>query len=127
MPRVIVKTNTPISFYQIKNMNPEIGKVIAEIPGEKAEYVMAEYEGERAIHFGEDLKAPCASVEICILGKIYEKTQTACLEQVLDGVTQVISRNLNIPVNRIYAMFMPYPMWALEGNNIEKTFLRDVL
>ncbi len=127
MPRVIVKTNTPISYYQVKNISPEIGKVIELIPGEKAEFVMTEYEGEGTIHFGEDLKAPCASVEICILGKIYDKTDPICLEQVLDGITKIINRHLNIPDSRIYAMFMPYPMWALEGKNIEKTFLKDVL
>ena len=125
MPRIIIRTNTAISYYQQKNMTEGIRRIIEKIPGEKAEYVMSEYEPSTAVHFGDDLKRPCASIDVIILDKVLSKTDPDILESVLADITELITGNCGIPGNRIYGTITAKAMWTFDGTDIRKTFLKD--
>ena len=125
MPRIIIRTNTALSYYQQKNMTEGIRRIIEKIPGEKAEYVMSEYEPSTWIHFGDDLKSPCASIEVVILDKVFKRTDPDILETVLKDITELITRNCGIPGNRIYGIISTKEMWTFDGTDIRKTFLKD--
>ena len=127
MPKILISTNTALSFYQQKNITNELKKAIELIPGEKGEWLMTDYESGKTIHFGDDWeteagrRAPCGAVEISILDKVYNRTGERELEMTLAAISLIVSKHTAIPENRLFVFFRPAGMWAFEGKNIEKT------
>ncbi len=123
MPRITITTNTPVSFFQQKNIMEGVKKAIEKIPREKGEYVMCVFEEKSIILFGDDLKKTCACIDTAILGDIYRTTPPEILEEVLHDITMLVHENCSIEPGRIYAYYSSHDMWALEGVDIRKTFL----
>lgn len=124
MPRIHVRTNEFISKDKKYSMVREFKEVVDTIPWEIGEHLMADFEGECAMLYGEDAELPVATVEFNILEKVYLKVDDAILERALFNVTAIVSNTLKIKPNRIFAFFRPIPMWAWEGINIEKTIIK---
>ena len=125
MPKINVQTNISVSYYQQQKITADLKQVIELIPREKGAYLMMDYEGSKALHFGEDPRKPCACVQICLLKKVFDRTDETCLEAVLAAVSLVIAKHLGIPEDRIYVFYLTSEMWAYEGRSIAKTFLKD--
>ncbi len=127
MPRINLKTNIPLSDGQVRQMMEEMSRVIDLIPRESGTYLMADFEEKSRIILGDDPQQPCASVEIMILGPVFETTDKGILEEVLARLSAIVNRICRIPENRIYALYRNAPLWAVEGINIEKTLFKGML
>ena len=125
MPRINTKTNITLSEEQKNVITQEMAEVVNLIPRESGAFLMADYEDNSSIRFGNDVKEPCACVEINILDSVYKTTDPEIFETVLGKLSAIISRNCNIPENRIFVLFRNSSMWAFEGLNIEKTILKS--
>jgi hypothetical protein len=106
-------------------MVAEMKKVIDTIPWEDGEHLLADFEGERSMLFGDKPELPCATIEVNILEKVYLRIEPDILEKALYSCTTIVGGHCRIPLDRIFAFFNPIPMWAWEGINIEKTILAD--
>ena len=122
MPKITVQTNISVSYYQQQKITADLKQVIELIPREKGTYLMMDYEGSKALHFGDDPRKPCACVQIYLLKKVLDTTDELCLEAVLAAVSLVIAKHTAIPEDRIYVFYQTSEMWAYEGKSIAKTF-----
>ncbi len=134
MPRINIKTNVYISKKKKTEMFEDMKRVIDAIPYENGDYLMADFEGEHCIMFGDDPTAPCASIEVMFIDRIYEKLTApgfcaSCgsdhnpFEDALEAITLIVSQYLQIPGTQIFTILKTVPLWAYDGVNIEKGLL----
>lgn len=124
MPRIHVKTNVYLNKEKKLTMMKEMKQVIDFIPWEKGDFLMADFEDECEMMFGDDFSQPCAAVEISLIQAVYQNVSPKIHEKVLACLTEIVSRNGKIPADRIFVLYKNSPLWALGGDNVEKTIVK---
>ncbi|MEE1229343.1 MAG: hypothetical protein U0K57_10290, partial [Lachnospiraceae bacterium] len=99
-------------------------KVISAIPYENGDYLMADFVGEADIMYGNSPEEPCATIEFSLVPEVLEHVGPSYIEDALEGFTKIVSQSLKIPGDHIFALLYHAPIWALNGVNIEQTFLK---
>lgn len=124
MPRITTTTNVYMNKERKYRMYVDMQKAIELIPGEKGEFLMADFKDESFVLFGENASEACVSVEINILDKVYEMTDDQILESVLVRLSEIASEYCCVPQDRIFTYFRNAQMWTANGMNIVGNLLK---
>lgn len=124
MPRITTTTNVYMNKERKYRMLVDMRKAIELIPCEKGEFLMADFQDESFILFGENPAEPCVSIELNILDKVFNMTDKETLEAVLAELTNIASEYCCVPKDRIFAFYRNASMWAAGGINIDGNLLK---
>ena len=113
MPFINVKTNSSVSKEKETTIKAQLGQAITAIPGKSEDWLMVGIEPEYILYFkGSD--APCAMVEVSILGS----ASAGALTNLTSNITDILTNNLNISADRIYIKYTQHPEWGWNGINL---------
>ena len=74
MPRITVKTNVFLNREKKYRMTLEFKEAIELIPCEKGSFVMADFEDEAFMLFGDEAASdPCAAIEVAVIQDAFDK------------------------------------------------------
>ena len=124
MPFLDIKTNIKITKEQKDIVRKAMGELLPVIPKEKGEYLMLNFEDECPLSFGGDCNCPCVAAELKILEKLIIIYDSEMIENFLRGATQILCTVLNINPENIFMLCTGVPIWACNGENIEKTIVK---
>lgn len=123
MPRMTIKTNVFLNKERKYRMMVELKEAIEIMPKENGDWLMADFQDETFMLFGDNASDPCASVEINVLDKVFDITSEADMEAVLEKVTEIVAKYTDVDPGRIFAFYRNSSLWAAAGVNIEKGLL----
>ena len=119
MPRITTKTNMFLNREKKYRMTVEFKEAIELIPCEKGSFVMADFEDEVFMLFGdEDASAPCAAIEVAVIDDAFEKYDKELFVQVLVKMTETVMKYTQIPEDRIFAYYRNSPLWTFRRQDI---------
>jgi len=125
MPRITVKSNTFINKERKYRMTVEFKKAIELIPCEKGAFVMADFDDEAFMLFGdENASDPCASIEVAVIDDAFQKYDKEIFVQVLARMTEAVMEYTQIPEDRIFAYFRNSPLWTYHKKDIVGSLLQ---
>ena len=74
MPRITAKTNVFLNREKKYRMTLEFKEAIELIPCEKGSFVMADFEDEAFMLFGDEAASdPCAAIEVAVIQDAFDK------------------------------------------------------
>ena len=117
MPRVMLKTNIFINREKKYRMMVEFKEAIELIPCEKGSFVMADFDDEAFMLFGDDASDPCASIEVAVIEDAFKAYDKELFEQVLFKMVETVMKYTQIPEDRIFAFY-----FSTDGSNPLKSF-----
>ena len=118
MPRVMLKTNIFINREKKYRMMVEFKEAIELIPCEKGSFVMADFDDEAFMLFGDDASDPCASIEVAVIQDAFKAYDKEIFEKVLVQMTETVMKYTQIPEDRIFAWYRNSPLWTYKRMNI---------
>ncbi len=118
MPRVMLKTNIFINREKKYRMMVEFKEAIELIPCEKGSFVMADFDDEAFMLFGDDASDPCASIEVAVIEDAFKAYDKELFEQVLFKMVETVMKYTQIPEDRIFAFYRNSPLWTYKRMNI---------
>jgi len=118
MPRVMLKTNIFINREKKYRMMVEFKEAIELIPCEKGSFVMADFDDEAFMLFGDDASDPCASIEVAVIEDAFKAYDKEIFEKVLVQMTETVMKYTQIPEDRIFAWYRNSPLWTYKRMNI---------
>ena len=118
MPRITTTTNVYLNKERKYRMFVEMQKAIERIPCEKGEFLMADFQDESFLLFGENPSEPCVSLEFNILQEVYDKTDPAILEETLLRLESIVSEYCCVPKERVFSFYRNAVLWTNQGVNI---------
>ncbi len=125
MPRITVKSNTFINKERKYRMTVEFKKAIELIPCEKGAFVMADFNDEAFMLFGdENASDPCASIEVAVIDDAFQKYDKEIFVQVLARMTEAVMEYAQIPEDRIFAYYRNSPLWTYHKKDIVGSLLQ---
>ena len=124
MPRVTVKTNMYLNKERKYRIMVDMKKVIEKIPCEDGGLLMADFQDECFMLFGEEASAPCASIEVSVINEVYDYYDRELFEEVLVGMSKAVMDQTGIPENRVFAYFKNAPIWTCLGKDILKGLVK---
>ena len=110
MPFISTKTNVSISSVQEEQMRCELGKAIELIPGKTEKWLMLEFEGSKAISFAGSTE-PCAMISASVYGHGSSDSYASFTKE----ATEIVSRVLGIPSERVYIAYFQTDLWGWTG------------
>ena len=106
MPRITVKTNVFLNREKKYRMTLEFKEAIELIPCEKGSFVMADFEDEAFMLFGDEAASdPCAAIEVAVIQNAIDKYDKEIFVQVLARMTETTPRYRRIgslPITEIH-------------------------
>lgn len=124
MPRITTTTNVYLNKERKYRMFVEMQQAVEMIPGEKGEFLMADFKDESFMLFGTDASDPCVSVEFNILDAVYDMTDPKILEDTLIRIADIVSEYCCVPKERVFAYYRNSPLWVNSGVNIWGNLLK---
>ena len=124
MPRITTKTNMYLNRERKYRMFVEMKKAVEIIPFEKGEFLMADFQDESFMLFGENPSEPSVAVELNILDKAFDKAGPELVEKVLLRLSEIISEHCSIPQDRVFAYTRNSAIWVADGMNIDGNLLK---
>ena len=124
MPRITTTTNIYLNRERKYRMFIEMQKAVEIIPFEKGEFLMADFQDESFMLFGENPSEPSISVELNLLDKAYEKAGPELVEKVLLRLEEIVSEHCSIPSDRIFTYIRNSSIWTYNGVNIDGNLLK---
>lgn len=122
MPYLQVTTNVPMNRKQKVLMDQAVSKSLVIIPEEKPEYLMSHFDDCASIILqGSD--NPCAIIRLRVGRAMYDRYPKD-FDKMPAILTEVASKVLDIPTNRIYAVITDTNIWAYEGIDIMETLFK---
>ena len=119
MPRITTMSNIYINREKKYRMTVEFKEAIELIPCEKGAFVMADFQDESFVLFGDgNASAPCASIEVTVIDEVFQKYDRKLLEEVLARMTETVTRYTQIPDDRIFAFYKGSPLWTYKKQDI---------
>ena len=112
MPYISTKTNVKISADNEARMRAALGKAIEAIRGKSERWLMLSFCDEVRMAFSGDT-SPTAMIEVEIFG-------SASSEEYADltaKITDIISSELSISLDRIYVKYEEIDTWGWSGEN----------
>jgi len=112
MPYIKANLSVSADKQSMTAFKSDMGKAIAAFPGKTERWLMVEVQDGRNLWFaGSD--EPCAYVEVSLLGSVTD----APSERMTALVTESVSRNFNIPADRVYVKYEDTGHWGWNGSN----------
>ena len=112
MPFINVKTNVSASPDTQEIIKSELGQAIKAIPGKSESWLMVCIEPELSLWFkGES--APAAMIDV----SIYGGASPSDYSKLTGLISEILNKNLDIPVNRIYVKYSETENWGWNGSN----------
>ena len=102
----------------------EFQEAIELIPCEKGAFVMADFEDEAFMLFGENASDPCASIEVSVIDDAFELYDKTVFEQVLAKMTETVMKYTQIPEERIFAWYKNSSLWVYKKKDIVGSLLK---
>lgn len=111
MPLITAKVSTEISKEKEISLKSQFGKAI-ELINKSESWLMVEFKDNCRLYFKGD-EAPCAMVEVDLLGKATQSGYDALTEK----LTGIVEAELGIPRDRIYVKYNEFEHWGYSGFN----------
>ena len=125
MPRITTKANVYINREKKYRMMVEFKEAIEKLPCEKGAFVMADFQDEAFMLFGDEAaSAPCASIEVAVIDEVMEKYDRKLFEEVLADMTETVMKYTQIPEDRIFAYFRNAALWTYHKKDIVGSLLK---
>lgn len=124
MPRITTTTNIYLNRERKYRMFVEMQKAVEIIPFEKGEFLMADFQDESFMLFGENPSEPCASVELNLLDKAYDKAGSEMVEKVLLRLEEIVAEYSGICPDRIFTYIRNANIWTYNGVNIDGNLIK---
>lgn len=125
MPRITVKANTFINKERKYRMTVEFKEAIELIPCEKGAFVMADFDDETFMLFGDENSSdPCASIEVAVINDAFVKYDKEIFVEVLARMTETVMKYTQIPEDRIFAYYRNSPLWTYHKKDIVGSLLQ---
>ena len=118
MPRITVKTNVFLNREKKYRMTLEFKEAIELIPCEKGSFVMADFEDEAFMLFGDE-----AAIEVAVIQNAIDKYDKEIFVQVLARMTETVMKYTQIPEDRIFAYYRNSPLWTYKRQDIIGTLV----
>ncbi len=112
MPFIRVTTNEKITKENANLLTMELGVGIECIEGKTESWLMLEFKGEAQMAFSGSC-APCAMVEVDLLGRASESDKSA----LTNSLCHIVNFVLNIPSDRIYVRYLETDTWGYDHKN----------
>ena len=126
MPRVTVKANQFINRERKYRIMVDFKNIIERIPCEDGVLLMADFQDESLMLFGEEPSAPCASIEVSVIDEVYDHYDRSIFEEVLVQMSDALTTHTGIPAERIFAYFKNAKIWTCMGKDITKGLVKIV-
>lgn len=124
MPRITAKTNVFLNREKKYRMTLEFKEAIELIPCEKGSFVMADFEDEAFMLFGDEAASdPCAAIEVAVIQDAFDKYDKEIFVQVLARMTETVMKYTQIPEDRIFAYYRNSPLWTYKRQDIIGTLV----
>lgn len=124
MPRITTKTNVFLNREKKYRMTLEFKEAIELIPCEKGSFVMADFEDEAFMLFGDEAASdPCAAIEVAVIQDAFDKYDKEIFVQVLARMTETVMKYTQIPEDRIFAYYRNSPLWTYKRQDIIGTLV----
>ena len=103
-----INISTSIKVKDKKKLLEEISILIAELTNKPKKFVMAKFEDESNLIFGDEF--PCCHLEIKSIGSL-----NPC--EMVQPICNFVYENIGIPIDKIYICFedVPAEMWGWNG------------
>lgn len=124
MPRITTTTNIYLNRERKYRMFVEMKKAVEIIPFEKGDFLMADFQDESFMLFGENPSEPSASVELNLLDKAYDKAGPELTEKVLLRLEEIVAEHCSISPDRIFTYIRNSNIWTYNGVNIDGNLLK---
>ena len=112
MPFIDVRTNRSLSPANLDAIKQAFGTAITAIPGKSESWLMVEIRGDEALYFkGSD--APAAMTQV----SIYGRPDAAAFDDLTGRITEILTKYLEIPADRIYVSYQCTEHWGWNGGN----------
>lgn len=122
MPYLQVTTNVPMNRKQKVLIDQAVSKSLVIIPEEKPEYLMSQFDDcASMILQGSD--DPCVIIRLRVGRAMYDRYPRDWTK-IPPILTEVVSKVLDIPKNRIYAVITDTNLWAYQGEDIMETLFK---
>ena len=114
MPCIDVKTNVAIPKEGEQELAHNLSQVMNDVMGKPEKFMMVTMDDQCKLYFGGS-NAPAANLEF----GIYKTSDHETWNEVTKQTTQVVSKELNIPVERVYIQQAEYKYWGYNGENFK--------
>lgn len=124
MPRITTTTNVFLNKERKYRMYVEMQQAIEMIPFEKGEFLMADFQDESFMLFGENPSDPCVAIELNLLDKAYDLTNPAVIEKVLIRLGEIAAEYCCVSNKQVFTYCRNSSMWTNQGVNIVGNLLK---
>ncbi len=111
MPFIQTLTSTPISAEKEQILKIKFGKAIEALPGKTERWLMLNFVENAKLAFAGDAETPSAMLSVDVLGK----GDYASFNRLTGILSEIVSKELDIPKDRIYVRFSETPYWGYNG------------
>lgn len=112
MPYIRTTTNVPVSDNAAEKIRAELGQAIRLIPGKSEQWLMLAVEGDKKMYFAGSDK-PLAMAEV----SLYGAADVECYNRLTGKITEILSKVLSVPADRIYVRYSETEYWGWNGEN----------
>ena len=113
MPLINTKTTVSVSAEQEKTLKTRLGKAIELLPGKTEAWLMVAIEDNVKMYFKGDNSAPCAMVDVSLLGKATKDAY----ETMTAEICRIMREVLGVPEDRTYVKYEECETWGWNGSN----------
>lgn len=111
MPFIDLKTSAEICKDAEISLKTKFGQAITDL-GKGENWLMVNIEGNKAMYF-KGQEGNCAIAEIALFGKATDSQY----DKMTADICEILSEELNIPVDRIYVKYEEVDHWGYSGFN----------
>ena len=113
MPYISTKTTVTISKEKEAILKEKLARALEKTIGKSEAWLMLSFEDNIRMWFKGDNSAPCAMIEVKILGSASANAYSAMTAEVCG----IMSEELGIPSARVYVKYEECEHWGWNGNN----------
>ena len=95
-----------------EKIRAELGQAIRLIPGKSEQWLMLAVEGDKKMYFAGSDK-PLAMAEV----SLYGAADGECYNRLTGKITEILSKILSVPADRIYVRYSETEYWGWNGEN----------
>lgn len=126
MPRVSVMTNQYLNKEKKYRIMVDFKNIIEIIPCENSALLMADFQDDAFMLFGDEPAAPCAAIEVSVIDEVYDYYDRSVFEEVLVKMSESVIAHTGIPQDRVFAYFKNAKIWTCMGKDITKGLIKLV-
>ena len=113
MPFIDLKTTAKITADNETRLRADFGKIIELIPGKTERWLMLNFSDSCRMAFAGTADKDTAYISVELLGS----TTNAVYDKLTKAICDTVSKELDVPYDRIYVKYAELEHWGFAGEN----------